>query len=211
VVHSKYSTPPGSSTEFVAWQISRAVRDVYGETISIEEVVQNYLTIDDAGRVVPIGGAMTLAADHPEWSVKPYGAVFPVMTLFVCGLWLAAMWFYLGTLRPGYTERRKRGAFWLGMVVLMALHISQFAALFTDLLDHWVLSGTSMIVIREMAERLPGGAFTVWLLCGLAFYGFYRAAEFRFQRVESLPGDDMRIALIQRPIGGAVEDGAYAK
>jgi hypothetical protein len=97
------------------------------------------------------------------------------------------------------------------MVVLMALHVSQFAALFVERLDHWILAGTSMIVIRSVAERLPGGSLGVWMLCGLALLGLYRVAESRFLRVESSPGDDMRIALIERPIGAATQDGAYAR
>jgi hypothetical protein len=211
VVHSRYSTPPGSSTEFVAWQIARAVAGIYGETIELEEIVQNHLTLDESGRVVPIGGELELRADHPEWRVSPFGPIFPVMLLFVCGLWFLAMWFYLGTLRPGYTEKRKRAAFWWGMVILMALHVSQFLALFDTTLDHWVLSGSSMVAIRALADRLPGGSFAVWVLCGLVFFALYRMAEARFLRVESLPGDDMRIALIERPLGAATQDGAYAK
>ena len=108
-------------------------------------------------------------------------------------------------------ERQRKGAFWTGMVVLMILHLSQFAAIFTEHLDHWVLSGTSMIVIRALSERMPGGSTGVWIECGLVFLMFYRLAESHFIRVESKPGDDMRVALIQRPIGAAAEEGAYAR
>jgi hypothetical protein len=210
IVYSKYSTPPGSSMEFVAWQIGRAVKDIYGETIGTDEITDRYLTRDQSGDVVPRRDGLTLARDHPGWRVRPYGPVFPVMMLFVCGLWLLALRYYLGKLRPGYTERQKRGAFWLGMVVLLALHLSQFVALFGRL-NHWILSGTCMIAIKALAERLPGGSATVWVLCGLFFVLFYRMAEERFHRIESLPGDDMRVALIERPIGAAGAEGAYSR
>jgi hypothetical protein len=212
VVHSRYSTPPGSSPEFVAWQIQRAVRDVYGEEMDLGEIQERYLVTDSEGNTGPAGGQLTLRTDHPEWRVRAFGPIFPAMLLLVCGLWLVAMWFYLGTLRPGYTEKRKRGTFWWGMILLMVLHISQFLALFEQSLDHWVLAGSSMIAIRALADRLPGGSFAVWVLCGLVLFGLYRMAESRFLRVESLPGDDMRIALIERPLGAAAtEDGAYAR
>lgn len=211
VVHSLYSTPPGSSAEFVAWQISRAVREIHGAHIAADEVLEHYLTTDYLGRVAPTGGQLTLAADHPDWGVRSHGPVFPAMMLLVCGLWFIAMSPYLATLRPGYSERRRKSTFWWGMVTLMALHVMQFTALFAENLDHWILSGTSMVVIRAAAERLPGGSVTVWVLCALALYGFYRVAESRFIRVESSPGDDMRIALIERPIGAAGQEGAYAR
>ncbi len=211
VVHALYSTPPGSSIDFVAWQVSRAAEAVYGERISPDEVRERYLALDADGRVVPAGGELTLAADHPEWSVRPYAPVFPVMMLVVCGLWFMAMAVYLRTLRAGFTEKQKRGTFWWGMIVLMVLHISQFGLLIADRLDHWVLSGFGMIAVRELSAWLPGGAVSVWVLCGAVLYAFYRMAERQFLQVESNPGDDMRIALIERPLGAAGAEGAYAK
>jgi hypothetical protein len=211
VVHSKFSTPPGSSAEFVAWQITRAVEDIYGADITSREVLDRYLTTDATGRVVPVGGALTLAADHPEWRVRSHGPVFPVMMLLVLGLWFVAMSAYLSTLRPGFTERRRKGTFWWGMVALMGLHVAQFAAFVVENLDHWVLAGTTMVAIRAAAERIPGGSLTIWLLCGAALFGLYRMAESRFLRVESSPGDDIRVALIERPIAAAGQEGEYAR
>jgi len=211
VVYSKFSTPPGSSREFVALQISRAVMDIYGETLSPEEVSARYLAIDAAGRVVPARSELTLRGDHPEWSVLSHGPVFPVMMLVVCGMWLVAISAYLGSLRPGFTEKQRKGIFWWGMVILMGLHLAQFVLLFTETLDHWILSGFWMIAIGELAERLPGGAVSVWIVCGLILFLLYRMAERRFVRVESVPGDDIRVSLIERPIGASSEDGAYAR
>jgi hypothetical protein len=211
VVYSKFSTPHGSSREFVALQISRAVKDIYGEEISPEEVSARYLAVDAAGRVVPAGSELTLRGDHPEWRVLSHGPVFPVMMLVVCGMWLLALSAYLGTLRPGFTEKQRKGIFWWGMVILMGLHFLQFVLLFTGTLDHWILSGFWMIVIGELTERLPGGAVSVWFLCGLILFLLYRMAERRFIRVESVPGDDIRVSLIGRPIGASIEDGAYAR
>ncbi|MCK4680950.1 hypothetical protein KAT82_07465 [bacterium] len=211
VVHSLFSTPPGSSPEFVAWQITRAAREIYGADIAAGEVLERYLTTDDGGRVVPVGGELTLAADHPDWRVSSHGPIFPAVMLLVCGLWFVALSPYLATLRPRFTETRKKGTFWWGMIALMTLHVLQLAAFLTESLDHWVLSGTSMIAVRAAAERLPGGSVTFWVLCGAVLYGLYRMAESRFLRVESLPGDDMRLALIERPIGAAGQEGAYAR
>ena len=212
VVYSKFSTPPGSSRKFVALQISRAVKDIYGEEISPEEVSARYLAVDAAGRVVPAGSELTLKGDHPEWRTLTHGPVFPIMMLVVCGMWLVALSAYLGTLRPGFTEKRRKGIFWWGMVILMGLHFLQFVLLFTETLDHWILSGFWMIAIRELTDRLPGGAVSVWFLCGLILFLLYRMAERRFVRVESVPGDDIRVSLIERPIGASSsEGGAYAR
>ena len=212
VVYAKFSTPHGSSREFVALQISRAVKDIYGEEISPEEVSARYLAVDAAGRVVPAGSELTLRGDHPEWRVLTHGPVFPVMMLVVCGMWLLALSAYLGTLRPGFTEKRRKGTFCWGMVIPMGLHFLQFVLLFTETLDHWILSGFWMIAIGELTERLPGGAVSVWFLCGLILLLLYRMAERRFVRVESVPGDDIRVSLIERPIGASSsEDGAYAR
>ena len=211
VVHSKFSTPPGSSREFVALQISRAVKDIYGEELPAEEVSARYLAVDAAGRIVPAGSDLTLKGDHPEWSVLSHGPVFPVMMLAVCGMWLLALSAYLGSLRPGFTEKQRKGRFWWGMVILMGLHLMQFVLMFTETLDHWILSGFWMIAIGELTARLPGGAVSVWILCGLIFLLLYRMAARRFVRVESVPGDDIRVSLIERPIGASSEDGAYAR
>jgi hypothetical protein len=210
-IYSLFSTPPGSSRDFVAWQISRAVKEVYGVELPWKTIRDRYLTQDDRGRVVPANGEISLAADHPDWRARPYAPVFPVMVLFVCGLWFAAMTTYLRTLRPHYTERQIKSSFWTGMVVLMGLHVSQFALLVSERISHWVLSGTCMIAIRALTDRLPGGWAGVWFICGLAFFGLYRMAELRFSRAESKPGDDMRVGLIERPIGASSEDGAYAR
>ncbi len=212
VVYAKFSTPHGSSREFVALQISRAVKDIYGEEISPEEVSARYLAVDAAGRVVPAGSELTLRGDHPEWRALTHGPVFPVMMLVVCGPWLLALSAYLGTLRPGFTEKRRKGTFWWGMVILMGLHFLQFVLLFMEILDHWILSGFWMIAIRELTDRMPGGEVSVWFLCGLTLFLLYRMAERRFVRVESVPGDDIRVSLIERPIGASSsEDGAYAR
>ena len=211
LVYSKFSTPPGSSREFVALQISRAVMDIYGETLPPEEVSARYLDVDAAGRVVPVGSELTLKGDHPEWSVLSHGPVFPVMMVAVCGMWFVALSVYLGSLRPGFTEKQRKGRFWWGMVILMGLHFVQFVLLFTETLDHWILSGFWMIAIGELAGRLPGGTVSVWALCGLILFLLYRMAERRFVRVESVPGDDIRVSLIELPIGASREDGAYAR
>jgi len=211
VVYSKFSTPRGSSREFVALQISRAVMDIYGETLPAEEVSVRYLAIDAAGRVVPAGPELALKGDHPAWNVLPHAPVFPVMMLAVCGMWLLALSGYLSALRAGFTEKQKKGRFWWGMVIVMGLHFLQFVLLFTGTLDHWILSGFWMIAIRELTERLPGGAVSVWILCGLTLFLLYKMAERRFVRVESVPGDDIRVSLIERPIGASSEDGVYAR
>lgn len=211
VIHSRFSAPPGSSREFVALQISRAVKAVYGEDLPPEAISERYLTVDAGGRVLPSATGLTLKGDHPEWRVRPHGPVFPVMMLVVCGLWLVAMSLYLRTLREGYTEKQKKGAFWWGMLVLMGLHVSQFIALFTEVTSHWLLSGSGMVAIAALADRVPGGSVTVWVVCGAVLVWLYRVTERRFLEVESNPGDDMRVELIQRPIGASVEDGAYAR
>ncbi|MCK4410243.1 MAG: hypothetical protein KAW67_09160, partial [Candidatus Eisenbacteria sp.] len=145
------------------------------------------------------------------WTALSHGPVFPVMMLAVCGMWLLALSVYLGSLRPGFTEKQRKGRFWWGMVILIGLHLAQFVLLFTETLDHWLLSGFWMIAIGELTERLPGGAVSVWILCGLILFLLYRMAERRFVRVESVPGDDIRVSLIERPIGASVEDGPYAR
>ncbi len=67
------------------------------------------------------------------------------------------------------------------------------------------------LAVDAAGRVVPGGAVSVWFLCGLILFLFYRMAESRFIRVESVPGDDIRVSLIERPIGASNEDGAYAR
>jgi len=207
-LHSPFSVTDGSSPNFVAFQASRAVQAIYGEHIPPREIRERYLATNADGHVVFKSGGASLLDDYPHLRPLPAGPAFPVLMLLVLGVWLAAYALYLRTLRAGISERTRKGVYWGLMLGLLVVHTSQFVLAATGRIDLLAAGGFCEILVRDLAEALPGGAFTIWVVSALAVFGVYKAAERQFLKVESMPGDEQAMELIPLLAWGARSDDA---
>jgi hypothetical protein len=181
VLYSPYHVPDGSSPEFVARQLSRAVQAAYGVQIPPEEIQGRYLLTRADGSVGLRSGGITLQKDYP--GLKPTSRA--QMIVLLIGLpWLL----YLAlVVRGGFispvASRLPRGP--LVLVALSALlaftSLWFYAAGYTQ---EWKVAALSMILLRKLSALLPGGAIVRWGIVLLAIGGAYLLAQTRFERVE---------------------------
>jgi hypothetical protein len=184
VLYSPYHTPPGSSIEFVALQISRATAAVYGRAVPPEEIRERYLEVDADGHVGLKTAGLTLRHDYPDLEAPPEGPVFPVVFLIVGLVTLLSGRVYLEFFRAGIKEWVRKTVFITILVALLGLHVAQFIALVSGLTRVWVVSGFMHIVVKQAADALPGGAIAVWAICGLVLAGCYLLVQRRFERID---------------------------
>jgi hypothetical protein len=184
VIYSPFHTPPGSSLDFVALQISRASEALYVEAVQPEAVKDRYLTLDDEGLVALKGEALTLQADFPALRPRGNGPLFPIVLALVGFSWALLAVVFLRSFRATVSDG-KRKAFFFGLLTcLLAIHIGQFAFIVSGITRDWIVTGTMEILVRQAGGA---GALLVWIACVLILSGAFRLAESAFHRIEVPP------------------------
>ncbi|MEJ2721241.1 MAG: hypothetical protein P8181_08880 [bacterium] len=183
-IYSPFSTPPGSSIDFVAWQISRAVSAVYSGQLSADEIKNRYLEIDADGRVVPKQSTLTIRADYPDFVRRGRGRVFPAAMLAACLPFLLLTAVFMLAFGVGSPSSRR---IWIPVLLLaatMAIHIALYAGAMLRYYAFWVHTAFAKIIIRHVDASLPGGTPVLWLLCGILLVLGYRFARHQFEKIE---------------------------
>jgi hypothetical protein len=184
VLFSPYSTPEGSSPEFIALQLSRAMSDVYGATLSPDEVGQRFLVGDASGGVAWKKDAFTAWLAAEGLQPRRPGPLFPVLFTTIGVLWLITAWSYMRSFRATNSDLSRKWAFFGLLGVLLALHIGVTVAAMGTLMRPWVAVGVPRMLIRRLAEALPGGTSAVWV-AGIVIFGIvYLLVRRRFERIE---------------------------
>jgi hypothetical protein len=180
-----FTTPLEASPEFVAWQISRAVKAVHGLHVPPEEIRERYLESGSGGRVSIRPEGMKIMADFPEARPMYLGPVFPfwVGGELIC-LMLVNM-VYFRAFRPGITIRKGRIVFWSLMGGLMALHIGGYVLFIKGLTEEWIITGFWMGVTRKIGAAGPVGITAAWLVAALLLALAWRGAEKVFLKAEA--------------------------
>jgi hypothetical protein len=183
-LYSPYHTPIGSSPEFVALQISRAIEAVHGIRVPPADVQNRYLEVDGEGEVRLRTTGLTLWEDYPDLKPRGHGPEFPVVLLLAGLPFLIMVAVYLRAFRTGFSKTFRVGVAVTLLVFVLALHVSQFVAYVANVTEPWLVGGFLEILIRQLANTLPGGAMTVWGVSMLLLFAGYRLAETQFVRAE---------------------------
>ena len=141
ILYKPYTTPEGSSVQFVAWQISRAVKVVYGENLTPAEITDRYLETDESGRVQVCARGLSFQEDHPQWKILPSGPVFPLLFGSAVVLYLLILALLFRSLRWQASIKKTRMVFWIMMITLLVLHIGGLGTYIAGLTDDWILRG----------------------------------------------------------------------
>jgi hypothetical protein len=183
-LYTPFGTPEGSSIDFVAWQISRAVEVVHGISIPPEEIRVRYLATDDEGRVVPSrSDGLTLLQDYPELRAPGRVPTAPLAWLGVAGLFFLMVGAYSRTFRATISIRGRKWVFFGILFGALAIHIVQFA---TNIIvtKPYVSAGILKIGLGGLTRDLPGGELLLWGVCGAVVAACCWIAQRQFNRIE---------------------------
>jgi len=188
VMYNPFTTGPGCSAEFVAWQLSRAVEAVYGERISSEEIRMSYLDQDEDGQVQLREGGLTLRADHPDWRERPGGPVMPLLLGSSVVVWMIVLGFYLGSVRAGLSPGAIKARYWGMMIVLLTLHLGQFALAIMNVYELDLILGLVGQKISQVGST--GGIVAVFAGSVAITTVAYLVVRRRFRSLEAVSGLD---------------------
>jgi hypothetical protein len=197
VVYSPFDTPPGSSAEFVALQLSRALEAVYGRHVPPEELRERYLRVDESGRTVAATGDLALLAHYPELESRGANGRI-LMTIIVVAvpllLSLALVLRLLRALLPAGDVKR----FSLVLsLVFVALAFGQVIAAETHVLEPWVAQALAEMLAQRLSALPLGQRLALWGAAGLLLVVAYRLAEAQYQRLEAPAVPDPRREFLQ--------------
>jgi hypothetical protein len=185
VLYSPYHVPEGSSPEFVAEQLSRAVEAVYGTRISSAEIQQHYLTTLTDGSVSVRPGGVTLLDDYPDLRLTTWIGSAPVVVLLIGLPWLL---YVALTVRGGFAdaaaERRPWGYFLLVVLAAVCL-LGSLWSYSAGLTAEWKVAALGEILMRKLAAALPGSRLVQWGIVMGLLGGGYLLAQARFERIET--------------------------
>jgi MFS family permease len=184
-MYTPYHTPPGSSIDFAAWQISRAIEAVYGESVSPEEIKDRYLRKRDNGTATLIPKRLKIAEDYPRFRrITPSGPFFPLVFATVFVVWMLAMSVYFQAHRAGISNRKRTVVMWILLGIMMLWWISMFLGPAVRLLHTMRVNAfLTVLVVRAGTSAISTAA--VWLGSIAMSMAAYLVALRRFEKVEA--------------------------
>lgn len=184
VLYSPFSTPGDSSPEFVALQISRAVRDVYGESVSGEEIMRRYLEVDGDRKIWWREGGAPFRERYGPLGSRVSAPVFPVVFSILGLFFLFFTTLYVCSFRAAVSDKLRKVVYFGVLAFALALHLAPFVFLISGITRDWVLAGAAKIFTRRVVEAVPAGGLVVWVVCLLVLLGGYWVAQSRFEKIE---------------------------
>lgn len=194
-IYSRFHTPEGSSLRFVAWQISRAVKAIYGRRIPPAEIQERYLEV--RGDIVALRGEkLPLLTDYPDLEPLSAGPLFLALTLLTVIPWLLVVALYAAAFRAGISDWVRK-ALWIGLLVAaLGIIAGTLALAVAQVMEPWASRGLIEILIRKLGTTSWGVALA-WLVSVGCLLGAYRLAEGVFRRAE-LPAKPTIVKVLQQ-------------
>jgi hypothetical protein len=191
-LYKPFETPAGSSVDFVAWQLGRALAELHGQEVDYRELRDRFLAAGPDGSVQLRREDWRVGDDFPDLTDRSWLAGLPWSVLVVVLPWLLLVALLLRAYRYPFGVGRRRVAVVGVFAVALGLYILPVILAIAGLIEPWAWSGFAEILARRAAEALPGGTVAVWPLVVLALWGAYRLAEARFLRVEIAAAADAK-------------------
>jgi hypothetical protein len=183
VLYSPYETPDGSSRDFVALQMSRAIRAVYGAEIPPAGISERCLQTRADGVVATRERAPSLRQAFPGLSPRDGGPMFPVMVAFACVPWLLLTALLLRCYQPGVSERGRQSIMWGLAVLMVGGFLAMAVAVVAGLFHPWLFRALVEIPVRA-SDASPAVTPLLWGIAVVLLIAAYRLAERQFARME---------------------------
>ena len=192
VLYSPFSVQPESSPRFIAHQLSRAIKAIYGRDIAPEELQRRYLVEGQDGRAALAPGGFSLLRDYPDLQPPRRTPIVPLMIVLIGCPWLLMM---AALFRPLAHVAHDAARPWLFPLILappFAISVLFVAGATADWIDLRAWSALCEILARWLGDALPGGSAMVWGLTLLLLAGSYILAQDGFRHVEAPVGTPPR-------------------
>jgi hypothetical protein len=184
VLFSPFDTPAGSSPEFAALQIARALEEVHGVSVSSEEILNRYLDVDGAEALGWRDGGSAFHERYGRLEPRIEVPIFPVIFGLTALLFLFFATLYARSFRATVSDGRRKGVYFGILAAALVLHLMPFVSLITGFAKDWVVAGVVKILTRRVIETLPAGGLFVWAACFTVMLAGYLWAQSRFERIE---------------------------
>jgi len=184
-LYTEFGTPPHSSAEYIAHQLSRAIERIYGAHIAAAELRERYLVERPDGTTAIREGGVTMVQDYPGLTSPPPAGIVPLGIALMGVPWLLIIAIIL---RPLARVSREASSPWLSPLISgvpMVIFIVYIAAAIKGAIEPWVVNAFVEILARRAAEAAPGGIATLWGATLLLLAGGCLLAARGFRRVEA--------------------------
>jgi hypothetical protein len=196
LMYAPYSLPSGSSREFVAWQTSREMADIYGVAVAPETIVarfDRYYERRDDGAWVLTSWGDPLRADFPGLRLQDWARPMAAIVLFLGVTWLLmAAWiihaFFSGA-SPALFSLLGRFLPPVLPIVFVAVMIWLGEYGYTS---SWKLTAMANVLVRRVADALPRNPVALWSVVAVVLAAFYFLAEAAFRRAQSTARGDIK-------------------
>jgi len=182
-LYSPFSAPRGSSRDFVAWQLGRAVEAVYGVRIPASEIAGRYLVTREDGVVAARAGGLTLRRDFPGLGPRHQGPMLPVIVALACLPWLLATGLLLRAYRGGAAEWLRQGLVWIGVGSVVIAFFTLAGITMAGVLRPWLFRAAVEIPVQRLGT-LPLGTFAAWGVAAAVLAAAYVLTQSQFVRME---------------------------
>jgi len=185
LVYMPYHTPGDASPDLVAWQLSRAIETVHGQTVSQDEIRERFLTrADDGGVELSEEGRTLLDGLRGPGPARSGSTFAMVLVLFgLPALIFAALGYRMGrSAAPTGSGRWLLAGVFIAAITAGMIATAGSAA---GYLDFDLLSRFAGSLVRSVQQAIPGGALAIWGIAMLLLAGGYLLAQAQFLRLEA--------------------------
>jgi hypothetical protein len=208
VLYNPYNTTETTSADFEALMASRALQDIYGESIPPQVIREQFFVVED-DQVVGLGNPAVQGQDapatlplhafsqledqmgRPPLAKGPEAAIYLALVL-VPALLLTA--FFIRSFRAHHSNRYIRAMYWIGLGLLLGALIGQAVLAALGVFDPEAGRGFLAVFIHRLGGS-PISWILTWVVSLGAIFASYRVALAQFERAE-IPASPINCSMI---------------
>jgi hypothetical protein len=212
IAFNPYNTSEETTAEFEAAMLSRAIEDVYGQTIAADELRERYFVVED-GRVVDLQrirqveqdrwpdtsvmaatGGFSLLEDYPQLTAPGRGPDTPIYMLFVLVPWFLLTALFFRSLRATHGLKFVRRVYWAGLAIPMLAMLGQVLLAVFGLFSPEAARAYLAVTIRALGSS-PALWVATWVVSLILIGATYWLALRQLERAE-LPTSPINCSLV---------------
>ena len=183
VLYNPYNTAEETTADFEALMASRAIDDVYGETVAPEMIRDRFLVVESDKVVGLASSGFNPMADYPGIQARSRGPEAPIYLVLVMVPALLLTAFLVRSFRAEHSNKYIRAMYWVGLGILLAVLIVQSILAILDVFDPETGRGFLAVLIYRLGES-PLTTAATWLVSLGLIITAYRIALAQFEKAE---------------------------